>query len=148
MVILILSYEPSISLHVLNKRAWLAAPETDIHVTCSTDTDFRVTCGKNTTFYKLNAATMASPLTQYICVSQTYDKIFHYHEVWLHRSWRLNAYPVWMKSCGGIYQCNTYTSVCTYTCTHVHTHVHMYVHMRQITCSVVVEQTLTGEYWL
>ena len=39
---MILSYEPSISLHVQIQRMLLAVPDTDSHVTCTTDTDSRV----------------------------------------------------------------------------------------------------------
>jgi len=46
MVIMILSYEPSILLHTQTQHMGLAVPDTDFHVTCSTDTDSRVTCSK------------------------------------------------------------------------------------------------------
>ena len=39
MAIMILSYEPSISLHIQMQRMWLAEPDTDFHMTSSTDTD-------------------------------------------------------------------------------------------------------------
>ena len=48
MVIMILSYEPSLSLHVQMQRTWLAVPDMDSHVTCSTDTNSRVTCSTET----------------------------------------------------------------------------------------------------
>ena len=41
---MILSYEPSILLHVQMQRVRLAVPDTDFHMTCSTDTDSHVTC--------------------------------------------------------------------------------------------------------
>ena len=46
MVIMILSYELSISLHVQMQRVWRAVPDMDSHVTCSIDTDSHVTCSK------------------------------------------------------------------------------------------------------
>ena len=36
-IALILSYEPSILLHIQTQRAWLIVPDMDSHVTCSTD---------------------------------------------------------------------------------------------------------------
>ena len=57
MVIIILSYKPSISLHLIWILAWLAVPDTDSRVTCSTDMDSHVTCSKKYGFlYKLHAA--------------------------------------------------------------------------------------------
>ena len=61
MVIMILSYEPLISLHVQTQCALLAAPDTDSCVTCSTDTDSHVTFStvlvlRNTASYKPCAA--------------------------------------------------------------------------------------------
>ena len=44
--IMILLYKPLISLHVQTQCVWLAVPDTDFHVTCSTDMDSRVTCSK------------------------------------------------------------------------------------------------------
>ena len=59
MVIMILSYEPSISLHVQTQRMWLVVPDTDSRVTCSTWYGFsrdliRILAWlvKNTAFYK------------------------------------------------------------------------------------------------
>ena len=56
MVIMILSYEPSISLYIQTHTRDFVVPDTDSRVTCSTDTDCRVTCSKNTVFYKQHAA--------------------------------------------------------------------------------------------
>ena len=64
--------QPSISLHFQTQHAWLAVPDTDSCVTCSTDTDSHMTCSKNTTFYKLNAAAKISHWLIYIHVSWTY----------------------------------------------------------------------------
>ena len=47
-VIMILSYESLISLHVQTQHIWLAVPDTDSRVTCSTDTDSRMTCSTDT----------------------------------------------------------------------------------------------------
>ena len=44
MVIMILSYEPSISLHVQTQRARLVAPDMGFHATCSNDMGFHATC--------------------------------------------------------------------------------------------------------
>ena len=46
-MIMVLSYKPLILLHVQIQHAWLAVPDTDFWVSCSTDTDSRVTCKKS-----------------------------------------------------------------------------------------------------
>ena len=43
-------HELSISLHVQTQRMWLAVPDTNFHVICSTDTDSRVTYSKKYSF--------------------------------------------------------------------------------------------------
>ena len=45
-----LSYKPSISLHVKMQWEWLAVPDTDSHMTCSTDMDSCMTCSKKYSF--------------------------------------------------------------------------------------------------
>ena len=48
MVIMILLYEPVISLHVCT---WLVVADTDSRMPCSTDTDSRVACSKKYSFF-------------------------------------------------------------------------------------------------
>ena len=62
---MILSYEPSISLHVQTQRMWLAVPDMNFHVTCRDLQKYG--------FYKLNAATRLPHWLPYIRVSYTYD---------------------------------------------------------------------------
>ena len=50
MVIMISPFEPSISLHAQTQCVRLAVPDTDSHVSYSTDTDSRVTCSKQHSF--------------------------------------------------------------------------------------------------
>ena len=76
MVIMISSYKPLISLHVQMQRAWVAVPDTDSHVTCSTDTDSRVTCSKKYGFLLTACSYKASPLTSiHLCELDVWLKI-------------------------------------------------------------------------
>ena len=49
-----------------------------------------------------------------------------------------------MKSCGDIYQYNTYTSACIYTCTHVYTHVCTRAKLRVVLLLSKLQLTSTG----
>ena len=55
-VIMILSYEPSISLHIQMQCTCLVVPDMDSHVTCSTDMECHMTCKKTQFVCKLHAA--------------------------------------------------------------------------------------------
>ena len=73
MVIVILSYEPLISLHV-QTCAWLAVPDTDSHMTYSSDIDSCMTSSKKYGFLETACSCSLSHCLHYSCMSWTYDK--------------------------------------------------------------------------